>query len=107
MSPFDFVLIPFAIIVGLAISEILEGWGRQIRVRYRRDPDPLQIASSALILFFSLQLLWGLWLVRDFEWTYPLFLSSSLPLLRPPLPRNRIGSPHHPPRHRRRSPTGQ
>ncbi|MBW2427080.1 MAG: hypothetical protein JRG86_22760 [Deltaproteobacteria bacterium] len=80
MSPFDFVLIPFAIIVGLAISEILEGWGRQIRVRYRRDPDPLQIASSALILFFSLQLLWGLWLVRDFEWTYPLFLSSSLPL---------------------------
>jgi hypothetical protein len=81
MSPFEFVLIPYAIILGLAITEVLAGWGKQIRHRHRFVPDSLQITSSGVILFLGLQMLWGFWIVRGVVWTYPLFLFLSLPCL--------------------------
>jgi hypothetical protein len=79
MSTFEFVLVSFAIIIGLGISEILAGWGEQIRARHRKDIYPLQLVSSALILLLSMQYLWGLWVTRDIAWTFPLFLLVSVP----------------------------
>ena len=81
MSEFEFVLVSFAIIVGFGISEILAGWGQQIRARDRLRPFLLQVTSSAFILFFSLLYLWGLWLLRDVEWSFPLFLLVAGPAL--------------------------
>ena len=60
MSAFEFVLVSFAILLGLGISAILAGWGDQVRARHRLRFYPLQIASSAFILYFSLQYLWML-----------------------------------------------
>ena len=79
MSTFEFVLVPFAIIVAFGISEILAGWGDQIRARDRLTLYPLQLTSTAFMLFFSLLYLWGLWLTREVEWSFPLFLLVSGP----------------------------
>jgi hypothetical protein len=81
LSAFEFVLVAFAIVVGFGISEILGGWGEQIRARHNRTAYPLQIASSGLILYYSLQFLWGLWLLRSLSWTFPLYLFFSAPAL--------------------------
>nr|MDJ0852959.1 hypothetical protein [Myxococcota bacterium] len=70
---FEFFLIVFAIILGFGISEILAGWGEQLRLRHRIDPHPLQIASTGIILWFHLQYIWGMWLVRGVEWTFALY----------------------------------
>jgi len=81
MSAFEFVLVSFAIVIGFGISEILDGWGGQIRARHRRRPYPLQIASSAYILWLSLQYLWILWIGRDVEWTFLLYIATATPAL--------------------------
>jgi len=81
MSAFEFVLVSFAIILGFGISEILAGWGEQVRARHRLAPFALQIASSAFLLYFSLQFLWGLWLIRGVAWTFPLYLLVAAPAL--------------------------
>jgi len=81
MSAFEFVLVSFAIMIGFAVSEVLAGWGEQIRARDRLRPHALQIASSAFILYFSLQYLWGLWLLRGVDWTFPFFLLVAAPAL--------------------------
>ena len=74
MSEFEFFLIVFAIILGSGIYAVLAGWAEQLRLRHRIDPDPLQIAATGIILWFHFQYLWGMWLVRGFEWTFALFL---------------------------------
>ncbi len=74
MSEFDFFLIVFAIILGFGISAILAGWAEQLRLRHRIDPHPLQIAATGIILWFHLQYLWGMWIVRGVEWTFALYL---------------------------------
>ena len=79
MSVFEFVLVSFAIVVGFGISEVLAGWGQQIRVRHRLAAMPLQIAASALILFLQLRYLWGLWLTQGVEWTFALYLLVAAP----------------------------
>lgn len=81
MSAFEFVLVSFTIVIGFGISEILGGWGEQIRARRRRRPFPLQIASSAYLLWFSLQYLWILWIGRDAEWTFILYMAIAAPAL--------------------------
>ncbi len=81
MSEFEFVLVSFAIVIGFGISEILDGWGGQIRARRRVRPYPLQIASSAYILWFCLQYLWILWVGRDAEWTFFLYITMAIPAL--------------------------
>jgi len=81
MSTFEFVLVSFAIIVGLGVSEVLAGWADQIRARHRLQGFPLQIVSSAFVLYMSLQYLWLLWLGRHVEWTFPLYLGVAGPAL--------------------------
>ena len=81
MSAFEFVLISFAIIVGLGVSEVLAGWADQIRARARLRPYPLQLLSSAFILYLSIQYLWLMWGGRVIEWTFPRFLAVTGPVL--------------------------
>jgi hypothetical protein len=79
MTIFEFVLTPLALIIGFGITEILKGWGERVHHRNRSKSHVLQIASSSMILFFSLVYLWVMWLIRDIVWTFPLFLLIAIP----------------------------
>jgi hypothetical protein len=82
MSGFEFVLVLYSIIVGLGISEILSGFGEQIRARHRMSVYPLQIALSFLLMFYGTTFLWGFWTFRDIVWTFPLYISmAAMPMI--------------------------
>ena len=81
MSALEFVLVPFGIIVGFGISEVLGGWGQQIRTRHRHNLHPLQIASSATILLLCLVYLWAMWGLRGIVWSFPIYLLVAMPAL--------------------------
>ncbi len=81
MSELEFVLVPFGIIIGFGISEVLGGWGQQIRTRHRHNLHPLQIASSATILLLCLVYLWAMWGLRGIVWTFPIYLLVAMPAL--------------------------
>ena len=80
MSVMEFILVAHAIIVGLAVAEILRGLAdtlraEDVRVSYRL----LLIAGWALLLLW--QLWWAIWQVGDrSEWTFPEFLIFLLPV---------------------------
>jgi hypothetical protein len=82
MSGFEFVLVLYAIISGLGISDILRGWGEQVRVRHRMSAYPLQLALSFFLMYFGITFLWSLWTFRDAEWTFLLYITGAIvPLL--------------------------
>jgi len=80
MSVMEFVLVAHAIIVGLAVAEILRGFSDLVRsgevqVNYRL----LLIAAWTLLLL--LQVWWAIWRVGDREvWTFPEFIIFLLPV---------------------------
>ena len=80
MSVMEFLLVPHAIIVGLAVAEILRGLADTLRaedsqISYRL----LLIASWALLLLW--QLWWAVWRVGDrTEWTFPEYLVLLFPV---------------------------
>ena len=79
MSTFEFVLIAIAIVVGFGISEILAGWGRQLRLRNEMDLCPLQLVASAYILALSLRYMWLQWALRSADWDYAGYLLTAAP----------------------------
>ena len=82
MSGFEFVLVLYSIIVGLGISEILSGFGEQIRARHRMSVYPLQIALSFLLMFYGTTFLWAYWTFRDIVWTFPLYITlAAMPMI--------------------------
>lgn len=82
MSGFEFVLVLYAIISGLGISDILSGWGEQVRARRHFSPYPLQIALSFLLMYFGISILWSFWTFRDINWTFSLYIAFAIiPLL--------------------------
>lgn len=80
MSTLEFVLVAHAIIVGLAVAEILRGFSELIRseegqISYRL----LLIAAWTLVLL--LQIWWAIWSVGDRAvWTFPEFILFLLPV---------------------------
>src|SRR5210317_1640064 len=80
MSVMEFILVAHAIIVGLAVAEILRGLadllrGEGTRISYRL----LLIAGWALLLLW--QLWWAIWRVGDRpEWTFPEYLIFLFPV---------------------------
>lgn len=74
MSVMEFVLVAHAIIVGLAVAEILRGIADLVRAeRTQVSYRMLLIAAWALLLL--LQVWWAIWRVGDREaWTFPEFL---------------------------------
>jgi len=78
MSGFEFVLVLYAIISGLGISDILSGWGEQVRARHRISPYPLQIAVSFLLMYFGITILWSFWTFRDINWTFLHYIAFAI-----------------------------
>jgi len=78
MSGFEFVLVLYAIIVGLGISDILKGWGEQIRVRHRMAAYPLQVALSFILMIYGITYLWAMWTFRDTVWTFNLYAAMAV-----------------------------
>lgn len=82
MSGFEFVLVLYAIIAGLGISDILSGWGEQIRARQRMSAYPLQIALSSLLMYYGISFLWAFWTFRNIVWTFSLYIAlATIPLI--------------------------
>lgn len=80
MSTLEFVLVAHAIIVGLAVAEILRGLSELIRAGVAKISYRLLLISTwALVLL--LQVWWAIWSVGDHEvWTFPEFLLFLLPV---------------------------
>ena len=78
MSGFEFVLVLYAIISGLGISDILSGWGEQVRARHRISPYPLQIAVSFLLMYFGISILWSFWTFRDINWAFSYYIAFAI-----------------------------
>ena len=64
MDSFEFVQIPISIVLGFAISEILAGWGHQLRRRNEQNYSTLQIVACAYVLMWAFRYLWVQW-ARD------------------------------------------
>ena len=80
MSVMEFVLVAHAIIVGLAVAEILRGFADTLRAEGSRiSYRLLLIAGWTLLLLW--QLSWAVWRVGDRpEWTFPEFLILLFPV---------------------------
>jgi len=80
MSVMEFVLVAHAIIVGLAVAEILRGFTELIRAeRVRLNYRLLLIAAWTLLLL--LQVWWSIWRVGNHPvWTFPEFVIFLLPV---------------------------
>jgi hypothetical protein len=80
MSVMEFVLVAHAIIVGLAVAEILRGLADTLRAEEARISYLLiLIAAWALLLLW--QLWWAVWRVVDRpEWTFPEYLIFLFPV---------------------------
>ena len=80
MSVMEFVLVAHAIIVGLAVAEILRGFADTLRAEESRiSYRLLLIAGWALLLLW--QLWWAVWRVGDRpEWTFPEYLILLFPV---------------------------
>ena len=80
MSVMEFVLVAHAIIVGLAVAEILRGLADTLRAQdVRLSSRLILIAGWALLLLW--QLWWAIWRVGDRpEWTFPEYLIFLFPV---------------------------
>ncbi len=81
MDSFEFVQIPVAIVLGFGISEILAGWGHQLRRRDEQAFSGLQIVASAYVLTWAFRYLWVQWATRPETWDYGAYLLSAAPAL--------------------------
>lgn len=80
MSVLEFILVAHAIVVGLAVAEILRGLADTVRAdRVQLSYRLLLIAGWALLLLW--QFWWLIWQLGDRpEWTFPEFLVFLLPV---------------------------
>ena len=79
MDSFEFVQIPISIVLGFAISEILAGWGHQLRHRGEQRYSGLQIVASAYVLSWAFRYLWIQWATRPETWDYAAYLLAAAP----------------------------
>jgi hypothetical protein len=76
----EFILVAHAIIVGLAIAEILRGLADLVRAEETRVSYRLLLMAGWALLLL-LQIWWAIWQVGDRpEWTFPEFLIFLLPV---------------------------
>lgn len=79
MDTFEFAQIPVAIVLGFGISEILAGWGHQLRHRNEQPFSGLQLIGSTYVLMWSFRYLWIQWSVRPEIWNFGAYLLSAAP----------------------------
>lgn len=79
MSAIEFVLIAYAIVIGMALAEILRGFADLIRAESLKL-DARLLCFASWVLFIVLQVFWAMWRVEQREsWTFPQFLLFLLP----------------------------
>ena len=79
MSAIEFVLIAYAILIGMGVAEILRGFADLIRAESVRLDRRLLLFAS-WVLFIILELFWAMWRVqRQTAWTFAEFLVFLLP----------------------------
>ncbi len=81
MDSFEFVQIPISIVLGFAISEILAGWGHQLRRRNEQNYSTLQIVACAYVLMSAFRYLWVQWAIEPEAWDYGLYLLAAAPAI--------------------------
>jgi hypothetical protein len=81
LDSFEFVQIPVAIVLGFGISEILAGWGHQLRHRSEQAFSGLQFVGSAYVLTWSFRYLWIQWATRPETWDYGAYLLAAAPAI--------------------------
>ena len=79
MDSFEFVQIPVAIVLGFGISEVLSGWGHQLRHRRDQPFSGLQLLGSAYVLMWAFRYLWIQWSSQPEVWDYAAYLLSVAP----------------------------
>ncbi len=79
MDSFEFVQIPVAIVLGFGISEILAGWGHQLRHRHEHPISGLQLLASGYVLMWAFRYLWIQWSSQPEVWDYAAYLLSVAP----------------------------
>jgi hypothetical protein len=80
MSVMEFVIVAHAIIVGLAVAEILRGFADIVREERTQISYRLLLISSWALLLL-LQVWWAIWRVAErAQWTFPEFLIFLLPV---------------------------
>lgn len=79
MDSFEFVQIPVALLLGFGMSEILAGWGHQLRHRESQPVSGPQLVASAYVLGVSFRYLWVQWGTRPEAWDYGGYLLSAAP----------------------------
>jgi len=80
MSVMEFILVAHAIIVGLAVAEVLRGFADLIRSEQTRGSLRLNLIAAWTLLLL-LQVWWAIWRVGNREvWTFPEFMIFLLPV---------------------------
>ena len=82
MNQFEFVIVFVSIVVAFAVSDVLAGWGEQIRLRREVRHYPLHTVWAVLLLFVMMQGWWSLWeLSERAAWTFPQYVALVIPYL--------------------------
>ena len=75
----EFVLIAYAILIGMGVAEILRGFADLIRAE-SVELDGRLLLFAFWVLFVILQVFWAMWRIqRQVAWTFPEFLLFLLP----------------------------
>jgi len=67
MSRFEYLSVLVSIVIALALSELVQGWGALIRRRSDVRLYPLHLAWSVLVFLLMVQWWWGFWQYRAVE----------------------------------------
>jgi hypothetical protein len=81
LDSFEFVQIPISIVLGIAISEILAGWGHQLRRRNEQNYSALQNVACAYVLMWAFRYLWVQWAIQPDAWDYGTYLFAAAPAI--------------------------
>jgi hypothetical protein len=75
MTSFEFITVLYAVVVGLALTHLLSGFGRAIHLRARAPLWWVHVAWTVALFFFIAINWWTLFYLRDeATWTYPSYL---------------------------------
>ena len=79
MSAMEFVLIAYAILIGMGVAEILRGFADLIRARSVKL-HPLLLVFGSWVLLILIELFWAMWRIEErASWTFTEFLVWLLP----------------------------
>jgi len=82
MDAFEFLTVVISIVIAVAMSEVLVGWGRIIRYRATVQTYWLHTGWTAVVLLIMLRYWWSIWQFRTIqEWNFAMFVLILAPAL--------------------------